>query len=464
MLRHAEALWANMLKPATIIFGCLAECLFLAHARAENWNQFRGPESNGVVQEAKLPLEWGPDKQIVWKVALPGVGWSQPIVWGDKIFVTTAESDQPKPNAKNKGPGLAGYAELITAGGVKLPPPSVTYKWKVMCLDAGTGETIWEKVAHEGRPSMTIHANNTYASETPVSDGERVIAYFGMTGIYCYDLAGNQLWKRDLGTHRMQFGWGTGSSPMLYGDCVYVQCDNDEKSFLVAIDKKTGQDVWRVDRDEKSNWATPYIWHNKLRTELVTAGGKQMRSYDPNSGELLWSINGSGRTATTPVGNAELLFVDSYDRLTGLGGNLLAVRPGGSGDISLPAKQANGDYVAWSVPIKGGRMASPALCQEFLYFVEQGGGFVRCLDAKTGVEYFRKRLPEAAGLTSSPIVVGDKIYCTDQNCKTFVLQAGKELQVVATNDLGEFCWSSAAIAGDKLLMRTVDHLFAVGEK
>jgi len=445
---------------ALAIVGVLA-----AFSLADNWSQFRGPHLDGVVTDAKLPLEWWRERQILWKITLPGIGWSQPIVWGERVFVTTAIADkQAKPNAANKGPGLSGYTDFLSRGKVAIPPPPDKYQWKLICLDAATGKTLWEKVVREGRPTMTIHANNTYASETPVTDGERVIAYFGMTGVYCYDLAGELLWTRELGTQKMQFGWGTGSSPVLFGDCVYIQCDNDESSFLVALDKKTGQDVWRKGRDEKSNWATPYIWRNKLRTELVTAGGKQMRSYDPKSGELLWSMNGNGRTATTPVGNDELLFVDSADRLTGLGGNLVAVRPGGSGDFSLAEKQTSSDQVAWTVPIKGGRLASPALCQEFVYTVEQGGGVVRCLDAKTGTEHYRKRLPEAAGLTSSPIVMGDKIYCTDQNCKTFVIQAGKELQVLATNDLGEFCWSSAAVAGDTLLIRTVDHLFAIGAK
>jgi outer membrane protein assembly factor BamB len=444
-------------------FVCLSVGLPMTASPAENWSQFRGDAGNGVVEDAQLPLEWGPDKHVLWKIALPGIGWSQPIVWGDKVFVTTAVSEhQAKPNAKNKGPGLSGYADFLSRGTVAIPPPNETHQWKVMCLDAATGKTLWEKVAREGRPRMTIHANNTYASETPVTDGERIIAYFGMTGVYCYDLSGEPLWTRDLGTRRMQFGWGTGSSPVLYGDLVYIQCDNDEASFLVALDKTTGQDVWRKDRDEKSNWATPYIWRNKLRTELVTAGGKQMRSYDPQSGELLWSMNGNGRTATTPVGNEKLLFVDSYDRLTGLGGYLAAVRPGGSGDISLGDKQASSEHVAWTAPIKGGRMASPALCQDFLFALEHGGGVVRCFDAKTGAEHYRQRLPEASGVTSSPIVIGDKVYCTDQNCKTFVLQAGKELQVLATNDLGEFCWSSPAVAGDTLLIRTVDHLIAIG--
>ncbi len=369
-------------------------------ASAENWSQFRGADASGVVREAKLPLEWEAEKQVLWKIDLPGVGWSQPIVWGDKIFITTAETDQQtKPDPKsNKGAGIGGFASFLTGGAVSIPPPNATYRWKVTCFDAGTGKVLWEQVAREGRPTIPIHANNTYASETPVTDGERVIAYFGMTGLYCYDLSGNQQWTRDLGTHRMQFGWGTGSSPMLFGDYVYLQCDNDEKSFLVALDKNTGKDVWRIERDEQSNWATPYIWANKLRTELVTAGGKQMRSYDPKTGELLWSMNGSGRTATTPVGDAELLYVDSYDRLTGSGGVIVAIRPGASGDISLKPTETSNSQVAWSVPVKGGyRMASPAICQGNVYVLEHYSGIVRCLDAKTGAEHYRKRLPDAAG-------------------------------------------------------------------
>ena len=335
----------------------------------------------------------------------------------------------------------------------------------MLCLDAATGEIVWEKIAREGQPTMHIHPNNTYASETPATDGERIIAYFGMTGLYCYDLAGKLLWSKDLEAHPTQFGWGTGSSPMIFGDNVYLQCDNDKASFLMALDKGTGDEVWRVERDEKSNWSTPYIWKNKLRTELVTAGGKHMRSYDPETGELLWSMNGGGRTATTPVGDAELLYVDSYDRLTGGSGQVMAaIKPGAAGDISLKPKETTNEHVAWSMQIRGGRMASPAICAGCLYVLENGGGFVRCMDAKTGRQHYRKRVPDASGFVSSPITSGDKLYCTDQNCKTFVLEAGPELKVLATNDLGEMCWSSAAIAGDVLLIRTIDHLYAIGNR
>lgn len=310
---------------------------------------------------------------------------------------------------------------------------------------------------------MQIHPNNTYASETPVTDGERLIAYFGMTGVYCFDLAGNQLWTKDLGVFPMQFGWGTGSSPLLAGDTVYIQCDNDQASFLVALDVKTGDQRWRVDRDERSNWATPYLWKNKLRTELVTAGGSRMRSYDPKSGELLWEMTGSGRTATTPVGDDDLLYVDSYDRLTGMSGVLVAIRPGATGDIALPAKETANEHVAWSVPISGGRIASPLLYQGCLYVLDQRGGVVRCLNAATGEQHYRKRVPGAAGFVSSPWAADGHVYCLDQDGRTSVLAAGPELKVDASNELGEMCWGAAGIVGDCILIRTIDRLYCIGE-
>ena len=447
---------------STFLMALAAATLLSSRAAAENWSQFRG-ENAGVIDGAQLPLEWSSDKHVVWKVPLPGVGWSQPVVWGDKVFVTTAETEaQTKPAPGARGPGISGFAMLF---GTDQAPPKESYTWKVMCLDAATGKTIWEQTAREGRPTMKIHPSNTYASETPVTDGERVIAYFGMTGVYCYDLAGNPIWSKDLGAYPTQFGWGTGSSPLLFGDRVYIQCDNDKASFLVALDKKSGDELWRVERDEKSNWSTPYIWKNKARTELVTAGGKQVRSYDPESGELLWSMKGSGRTATTPTGNEQLLFIDSYDRLTGGTGIFLAIRPGASGDISLSGKETSNAHIAWSVPLRGQRVASPMIYRDCVYVLEQNTGIVRCMNAATGEEHFRKRLPEASGFTASPLANDGKIFCLDQNSKNYVIEAGAELKVVATNSLdGGMCWASPAVAGNRLLIRTVDQLYCIGRE
>lgn len=435
----------------------------------EAWPQFRGPRGAGVAASAALPTEWGPDRNVLWKVQIPGVGWSQPIVWGDRIFLTTAVSDeQAKPSPDNHGPGFSGLADLTFRGGaagaaVELTPPEAAHRWLVLCLDANTGEILWQRTAREGRPTMHIHPNNTYASETPTTDGERVIAYFGMTGAYCFDLDGKPLWNKDLGVYPTQFGWGTGSSPVLWEDLVFIQCDNDEASFLIALDKRTGDELWRVPReDEKSNWSTPYVWKNQLRTELVTAGGGKMRAYDPQSGELLWEMKGQGRASITPIGDDDLLYVDSADRLMGIRSRIHAIRPGARGDLSLSRKETTSEFVAWSVNLSASHLASPALWNGRLYVFEQSA-IVHSYDAKTGEEFERQRLPGVKGFVASPVVAGGKFYCLDQTGATLILEPGEKVNVVATNKLEEMSWSTPAVAGNRLLLRGVDHLYCVGQ-
>jgi outer membrane protein assembly factor BamB len=405
---------------------------------------------------------------VIWKTPLPGIGWSQPIVWGDKVFVTTAQSDgQTPPDRNNRGPGVSVFdlalGQIAPASAAQLQPPDVVYRWQVLCLDANSGQTVWQHNAREGRPTIHIHPNNSYASETPTTDGERLIAYFGMAGVYCYDLSGTLLWSRDLGSYPMQYGWGTGSSPVLSDNRVYVQCDNEQSSFLVALDASTGDEIWRVDREEKSNWSTPYVWRNKVRTELVAAGGTKMRSYDPATGELLWTMKAGGRTSTTPVGDAELLLVDSYDRMTGRTGTLAAIRPGASGEISIRDNEAGHEYLAWNQRISGCRVASPLLYDGAVYVVEQLSGVVRCLDAATGRELARKRLSAATGFTASPLASNRRLYLLDQSGLTFVLAAGADLNPLATNDLAAMCWASPAVLPGRLLIRTVDALYCVGQ-
>ena len=426
---------------------------------AADWTQFRGPAGNGLADDAAAPSQWSDDQQVAWKVEIPGVAWSQPVAWQDKVFVTTAVSDaQSKPDLKYRGPGVSGLA-LFTGGSPE--PPKVDYRWKVLCLEAASGKLLWEKTAREGRPATHIHPTNTYASETPATDGQRLVAYFGMTGVYCYDLDGTLLWNVDLGAYPTQFGWGSGSSPVIHGDAVFIQCDNDQKSFLVALDKHTGQERWKVDREERSNWSTPYVWKNGQRTELVAAGGGKMRSYDPDTGTLLWEMAGSGRCSPTPVGDENLLFVDSTDRLMGRTGILAAVKAGASGDISLSGSETSNAFVAWSTKLAAFRVASPLLYQDCLYICEHGGGIVRCFDARTGQEHYRQRVPGAAGFTASPWASGGQVFCLDENGLTSVLAAGPKFQVAGSNKLDGVFWSSVARVGDRLLLRSVDHLYCV---
>lgn len=500
----------------------LCSVLVWAHREAnaaDSWPQFRGPQANGLPEHSGLPTEWSADKNVYWKVDLPGVAWSQPIVWGDRIYVTTAETEnqqKPEPGMGGRGgrrgdgppgdgpPGGRGPGgpPREGAGPPEGPPggppgeggaegdrprrprgdgppgerpdrprggfgggapPDQLYRWKVLCLDRNTGQVVWEKLAYEGKPTIATHRTNTYASETPLTDGERLYAYFGMTGLFCYDLDGKLLWSKQLGSFPMMLGWGTGSSPALDGDRLFVQCDNDEKSFLVALDKRTGDELWRKERDEKSNWSTPFLWTNKLRTELVTAGGHAMRSYDPATGEPLWELSGvRGRCSATPVAAGDLLLLGVGGGMGGPG-PLVAIKAGASGDITPADGQTSSEGVAWITERAGPQIASPLVYEDCVYVPEQRGGVLGCYDLATGREHYRQRVEGAKGFTSSPWAYDGKVFVLDEDGQTFVLAPGPEYKVLYTNKLDDMFWSSVAVAGDRLLLRGVNSLYCIGK-
>ena len=422
-------------------------------AFADDWTRFRGSNGNSVASETKHPAQWSEDSNVAWKVKIPGRGWSQPVVAGDNVFVTTSVTEnEEKPKRFDRG--LTPDAKNATQS---------VYQWKVFCLSLKTGKVLWERTPYEGKPAMPKHRGNTYASETPVTDGERVIAYFGMKGVACYDLSGKLQWSKSLGEYPTQAGWGSGSSPIFVRDAVVIQCDNEKSSFLVGLDKKTGDELWRLVRDEKSNWSTPYLWKNKLRTELVVAGGKKMRSYDPVTHEILWEMAGSGRTSVSPVGDDELLYVDSVDGFQGSPGRFAAIRAGANGDISLTdAKATSSEFVAWSIMFTSYRNSSPLLYGGGLYMLEQSGGIVRCFDPKTGKVLYQQRLPESPGFAASPWANDDKVFLLDDSGVTVVLEPGPEFKLISSNRLDdEIFWSSVAIAGNQLLLRGQQHLYCI---
>lgn len=429
---------------------------------AEDWPQFRGPGGTGQSTESQIPTEWSARKNLQWKIKIPGYAWSCPIIWGDKVIVTTAISDKqtrPQPFAGGFGKGGFGKGGFGKGGLASQKPPAAVFRWEVYCLDRETGKEIWKQLAYEGRPTIPTHATNTYASETPVTDGERIYAYFGMTGLFCYDMTGKLLWKKNLGSYRMKFGWGTGSSPVLEGERLFVQCDNEEQSFLVALDRKTGEELWRVKRNEVSTWSTPFIWKNKQRTEVVT-GGATVRSYDPATGKLLWSLGGmEGTVSPSPVGDRELLFFGVSGGFGGPG-PLVAIKAGAAGDITLKRNEKSNAGVAWSDPRGGPSTASPLLYRDHLYIL--GRGTLTCYEARTGKTVFsRERLPNARGFTSSPWAADGKIYCLDENGMTYVIQAGPQFKVLAQNSLNDMFWSSPAIANGTLILRGADYLYCV---
>jgi outer membrane protein assembly factor BamB len=415
-----------------------------------NWAQFRGPNAAATSAEKTLPVEWGADKNLAWKVKVPGYGWSSPIVWGDKVFVTTAVADKQK-----EPTGSARWEP----GGLLRGPDSV-YRSEVYCLNAADGKVVWKRTAAANKPAP-ITTSNTYASETPVTDGQRVYAYFGMTGVYCYDFAGKEQWKKDLGPLNTEAGHGTGASPALDGERLFIQRDNQEKSFLLALDAKTGKELWRVNRAEMTGWSTPLVWKNRVRTEVVCLGSKQVRSYDPATGKLLWQLSGTnGQSFASPIAGEDLLYAGTGGQQGG-GRPLFAVKAGASGDITLKPGATSNSGVAWYQSNAGPLISTPLLYQGHLYILEQTLGIVSCYDSRTGKQVYRKRLPQARGFLASPWAYDGKVFCLDESGQTFVLKSGAKFELLGRNKINERCWATPALAGGALFLRTVDHLYCI---
>ena len=419
---------------------------------ADNWPQFRGPNGAGVSAESHLPWQWGDTSNIAWKVPTPGVAWSSPIVWGDRVFLTTAVSEGKveKPTPKTH---LRDDESTLE---------DAVYRWEVHCLDRRTGDLLWKQVAARHKPAVPIHPKNSYATETPVTDGERVYAYFGSDGLYVYDLAGKPLWNKSLGRFKIRHGWGTASSPVLEGDLLFIQCDNEESSFLVALDKRSGDERWRVSRQEKSNWGTPFVWRNKARTELVTLGDR-VRSYEPATGKLLWELGPMATTVTTtPVATADLLYLGSASMPFSNDRPLYAIRPGSCGDLTLPKGKRSSAAVAWCRPQNGPSMPSPLVYDGYVYIVYETG-FFNCFDARTGEPaYPKQRLPRSSGaFTSSPWAYDGKVFVTSEEGTTFVVRAGPRFELLAKNTLDDMFMATPAIAGGALYLRGRDYLYCI---
>ena len=438
------------LIPLVSVLVCLA---IVAPTRGEtNWPQFRGRESRGVAHADTLPDKWSATENIEWKSDIPGRGWSSPIVWGNRVFLTTVvnlgESEEPR-----KG---------LYFGGDRPTPPKSVHQWKVLCFDLTTGDLVWQRQVHESMPGSSIHLKNSFASETPVTDGRHVFVYFGNVGIFCFDFAGEIVWRKELAPHKTRNGWGTAASPVLHKDRLYLVNDNDEDSYLLALDKATGEQIWRVERDEKSNWATPYVWRNDQRTEIVTPGTGKVRSYDLD-GNLLWWLEGmSSITIATPYEDNGLLFVTS-----GYVGDqtrpIYAVRPGAKGDISLDEEETSNEWIAWTQNRAGPYNPSTLTYKDRLY-VLYDFGFFASYDSRDGSQVIdRQRIRRGRAFTSSPWAYNGKVFCLNEDGVTFVFKAGDTFELLHTNRLSEddMCMATPAIAGDRLLIRTSERLYCI---
>jgi outer membrane protein assembly factor BamB len=417
---------------------------------AGQWPQFRGPGAAGVSDSTQLPESWSTTKNVRWKAAIPGHGWSSPIAWGDRVFVTSVVP--------------AGDIETPRRGlyfGGERPAPKVEHRWVVYAIDWNTGKIVWEREAHRAIPPAARHLKNTYASETPVTDGQRLYVSFGNVGLFAYDFRGTLLWSTAVPPKPMRNGWGTAASPVLHQGRLYVVNDNDAGSYLTAIDAATGRTIWLVERQEGTNWSTPYIWQHQGRTEIVTTGTGAVRSYGLD-GELLWTLSPmSSIVIPTPFAKFDLLFVTS-----GYVGDqvrpVYAIRPGASGDISLKKGETSNASIAWSLPQGGPYNPSPIVYGDY-YYTLFDRGFFTCHDAKTGREIYTKvRLDPAAGaFTASPWAYNGKLFAMSEDGVTYVIQAGPEFKLLARNPLDEFTMASPAIHRDSLVIRTASSVYRI---
>ena len=442
-----------MRRAAYIVVGLILLAIAGVSAAEVQWPQFRGPMAGAIPDDPTLPDTWSEKENIVWKTGIPGLGWSSPVVWDDHIFLTSAVSEAKEPPP---APGLYDEHDHVKAAGPQ--------RWIVYDIEFKTGKVRWQRELKNGLPPLLRHVKNSYASETVVTDGERVYVYFGMLGLVAaLDFDGKVVWTKELGAFNTQVELGTGASPVLYKDRLIIVHDNTTQSYIIAFDKRSGKELWKTNRDEQGNWSTPFVWENDVRTEIVTTGTRRVRSYDLD-GKLLWELRGmSSLTIPSPFSKFGLVYISSgYP-----GGELrpvYAVRPGAVGDISLKEGETSNEYIAWHQPFLGTYNTS-ALVYGNYYYTLLDRGFLLCHDARTGKQiYGRQRLSvDSSGFTASPWAYNGKIFVLSEDGDTFVVQAGPEFKVVGKNSLDQMPLATPAVLRGSLIMRTQSNLYRIAK-
>lgn len=424
-----------------------------------NWPSFRGAQAAGVSEKQNLPDKWDgkTGENILWHTPVPGLAHSSPVVWGNRIFVTSAVSSDPKASFK---PGLYGDGD---ASEDRSPQ-----KWMLYALDKRTGKILWERIAHEGVPREKRHMKSTYASATPATDGRIVVAWFGSQGVFAYDLNGRLLWQVDVG--RLNLGaydiptyeWGTASSPIIWNNLVILQCDTQDDSFLLALDVNTGKQVWKTERQELPSWGTPTVAMTSKGPELVTNAANFIRGYDPRTGKELWKLGRSSKiTAPTPL-FAEDKFVIASGRAPER--PIFVVKAGARGDLTLPEGKTSSASVVWSRSGRGSYMPTP-LVYDGIVYVLANNGLLDAYDLKTGEEIYRQRLPlVGSGFSASPVAADGKLYLSNEDGDMLVIAAGRKFAHLGTNAMGELLMATPALSEGVMYVRTANSLFAVSRK
>ena len=420
--------------------------------QGEDSFQFRGPSGNGVLSDS-IPNDWDSETNIRWVVDVPGGGWSSPVTTGNRIFLTTAVGEGDT--------GPVGFSQGTQTMGdfYKAKAPDKPYQFQVHCLDAASGETQWSKTVVAQKPPHKIHPSNSYATESPVTDGNHVYVYFASVGVVaCLDNEGEEVWRQDVGAYKTSNDFGTSSSLALLGDHLFVQCDNEEESFVCALETTTGQQAWRDDREGSTSWSSPVIWENRIRKELVTCGGGEVISYDPETGNVLWNlVEPDGAYSSTPTFDPDRLYLGQSGRNSR--GPLVAVNAGAGGELTLD--KIGDEALAWVEPKSGPGICSPVVAGGYVYVLSRG--IMSCHDAETGDRIYRERLDDASRVTASLWAVGDKVFAISESGQTVVVQAGKEFKMVDTNPLEGLFWSTPSQTETDLLIRSSSRLFCISK-
>ena len=419
-----------------------------AESTNDHWPGFRGWQARGVAEGSRTLEKWNEPK---WKTPIPGLGLSCPTIWGNRVFITTAVSEKGNEELKI---GLYGDIESVN--------DDSRHSFQVFCLDKKDGRVVWKQTAHEGVPKMKRHPKSSHANPTPATDGKHLLGFFGAEGLFCYDLDGKLLWRKDFGALDSGFfrvpgaQWGFASSPVIHENLVFIQCDVQTNSFIVALEIKDGREMWRTSRNDVPTWSTPTVDVRSNRAQLIANGFKHIGGYDLKTGKELWKLSQAGDIPVpTPIVAHDLIFITSaHGRLS----PIYAIRTDATGDITLQSGRMTNDFIVWSQSRGGNYMQTPIVVGDYL-FAGRDHGVVTCFTAKTGEQHYSERLGTGrSGFTASPIAADGKVYFTSEEGSVYVLRTAPKFEILATNQLGEPCMATPAISENALFFRTRHHL------
>ena len=430
---------------------------FMASLSADGFNQFRGQGGTAVVHNQTIPLEWSMDKNLAWKIDVPGSGWSQPVIWQNKLFVTSAVGDKEfRPKDFNDG---VKTPQSMGLGGMS-SPPKINFQWQVHCYDALSGSHLWSKTVVEGRPEFPVHPSNSYATESPVVDAQGVYAMFGATGTVAgLSHSGELLWRKELGAFPTNNGFGTGSSLAILEDAIFAQHFTEKSASLTCFESASGTVRWSDNRDQMgSSWSSPIVWVNSIRPELISSGGEKLISYSPKTGEKLWMLsNVKAPTACSVASDSQRIYFGGSDPMSK--GPLFAVRAGASGDISPKKKNDSFEYCDWLEKKAAPGMASPV--STGIHIVVLDNNILRAYDATSGKKIQERRLGKLKMIASSPLVVDNNVLVLDEEGNAILLDSTQEYAAVGNGKIDDTFWSTPAIANDSIYLRGINSLYCI---